>query len=430
MLSTKTFVERFSLTFPLLGGFIPEEMTDTNSSPPSSPEGKGPPDSPYAGFQREDLLRYARHFVLPQVGPEGQRALAEAKVLLVGAGGLGSPVALYLSAAGVGTLGVVDSDLVDLSNLQRQVLHGISHLGQFKVESAKARLWELNPNVEVVPHQTRLSSDNALEILVGYDLVVDGSDNFPTRYLVNDACVISGKPYVYGAVDRWEGQVSVFATRDGPCYRCLFRDPPPPGLVPSCAEAGVLGVLPGVIGSLQATEVIKQVLGIGESLAGRLLIFNSLELTFREVRLRRNPECPACGDTPTLTELVDYQLFCGVGPEDLPAPREPVPQITPMELKGRLEDSPPPYLLDVREPYEWEIGNLSHHGAVLIPYGELPNRVEELPRERSLVVYCHVGVRSALAVESLMRKGFPEVSNLKGGYLAWVDDVDPHLSRY
>jgi molybdopterin/thiamine biosynthesis adenylyltransferase/rhodanese-related sulfurtransferase len=405
-------------------------MTDTNSSRPSGPEGKGPPDSPYAGFQREDLLRYARHFVLPQVGPEGQRALADAKVLLVGAGGLGSPVALYLAAAGVGTLGVVDSDLVDLSNLQRQVLHGISHLGQFKVESAKDRLWELNPNVDVVPHQARLSSANALEILADYDLVVAGSDNFPTRYLVNDACVLSGKPYVYGAVDRWEGQVSVFAAGDEPCYRCLFRDPPPPGLVPTCAEAGVLGVLPGVIGSIQATEVIKQILGIGESLAGRLLIFNSLEMTFREVRLRRNPGCPVCGDEPTLEELVDYQLFCGVGPEDVPAPRMPVPQITPLELKGRLEDSPPPYLLDVREPYEWEIGNLSRHGAVLIPYGELPNRVGELPRERPLVVYCHVGVRSALVVESLMRKGFQQVSNLKGGYLGWVDDVDPTLSRY
>jgi adenylyltransferase/sulfurtransferase len=405
-------------------------MTDTNSSTPSDPEKKGAPDSPYAGFQREDLLRYARHFVLPQVGPGGQRALAEAKVLLVGAGGLGSPVALYLAAAGVGTLGVVDSDLVDLSNLQRQVLHGISHLGQFKVDSAKDRLWELNPNVEVVPHQARLSSDNALEILADYDLVVDGSDNFPTRYLVNDACVLSGKPYVYGAVDRWEGQVSVFAAGDEPCYRCLFRDPPPPGLVPTCAEAGVLGVLPGVIGSIQATEVIKQILGIGESLAGRLLIFNSLEMTFREVRLRRNPDCPVCGDAPTLKELVDYQLFCGVGPEDVPAPRVPVPQITPSELKNRLEASPPPYLLDVREPYEWEIGNLSHHGAVLIPYGELAGRVEELPREEPLVVYCHVGVRSALVVESLMGKGFPEVSNLKGGYLAWVDDVDPNLSRY
>jgi adenylyltransferase/sulfurtransferase len=339
-------------------------------------------------------------------------------------------VALYLAAAGVGTLGVVDADLVDLSNLQRQVLHGISHLGQFKVDSARERLRELNPNVRVVPHKLRLTSENALGLLQGYDLAVDGSDNFPTRYLVNDACVLSGKPYVYGAVDRWEGQVSVFGAAGGPCYRCLFRDPPPPGLVPTCAEAGVLGVLPGVLGSLQATEVIKLILGVGSPLVGRLLIFDALALSFREVRLRRNPDCPVCGESPTIQELVDYELFCGLEPLGVPASRVPVPQITPLELKSRLSEAPPPLLLDVREPFEWEIGNLSDLGAVLIPFAEVSGRMGELPRDRPVVVYCHVGVRSALVAEALMREGFREVSNLKGGYLAWADDVNPNLTRY
>ncbi len=405
-------------------------MSDSHTPPPSPSDPKGSLESEYAGFQREDLLRYARHFVLPQVGPKGQRALAEARVLLVGVGGLGSPVALYLAAAGIGTLGVVDADLVDLSNLQRQILHGISHLGQFKVDSARDRLWELNPNVKVVPHQTRLTSANALEILEGYDLVVDGSDNFPTRYLVNDASVLLGKPYVYGAVDRWEGQLSVFGASGGPCYRCLFRDPPPPGMVPPCAEAGVLGVLPGIIGSLQAAEVIKLILGVGTAMAGRPLIFDALELSFREVRLRPNPHCPVCGEEPTLKELVDYELFCGVGPEGFPPSRTPIPQIAPLELKARLEGIPRPFLLDVRERYEWEIGNLAGLGALLIPYGELQGRLDELPREGPLVVYCHVGVRSALVVESLMARGFEEVFNLKGGYLAWVENVNPNLPRY
>jgi molybdopterin/thiamine biosynthesis adenylyltransferase/rhodanese-related sulfurtransferase len=428
-LSTKTFVERFQGTFFGDEGFTRADMPDSRS--PENPTGPGgPEDSPYAGFQREDLLRYARHFVLPQVGPKGQRALAEARVLLVGVGGLGSPVALYLAAAGVGTLGVVDADLVDLSNLQRQVLHGISFLGQLKVESARERIWELNPNVKVAPHPTRLTSANALEILGGYDLVVDGSDNFPTRYLVNDACVLLGKPYVYGAVDRWEGQVSVFCAPGGPCYRCLFREPPPPGMVPSCAEAGVLGVLPGILGSLQATEAIKLILGVGKPLVGRLLIFDALELSFREVRLGRNPRCPICGDEPTMKELVDYDLFCGLEPVEAPPARRPVPQMTPLELQARLAGSSRPYLLDVREPYEWEIGNLAGEGAFLIPFGEIEAKAGGLPKDAPLVVYCHVGVRSALVVETLMARGFEDVFNLKGGYLAWVDDVDPSLPRY
>jgi len=405
------------------------------------------PQAPdYSAFQREDLIRYARHFVLPKVGPEGQRKLKEARVLLVGAGGLGSPVALYLAAAGVGTLGIVDEDLVDLSNLQRQILHGISQLGQQKVASAKDRLWELNPNVEVVPHPIRLTAANALEILERYDLVVDGSDNFPTRYLVNDACVLLGKPFVYGAVDRWEGHASVFGMEGGPCYRCLFREPPPPGLVPNCAEAGVLGVLPGIIGSIQAAEAIKIILGVGESLSGRLLIFDALGMAFREMGLKRNPDCPLCGDEPTQTELVDYDLFCGVEPEGESGRRDPLPQVTPREVDAALKgevgaalsggvDGPEgrmdaPFLLDVREPYEWEIGNLGARGAVLIPYTEVFQRLEELPSDRPIVVLCQVGVRSAIVADQLRSRGYSQVANLKGGYLAWVDEVDATLPRY
>jgi molybdopterin/thiamine biosynthesis adenylyltransferase/rhodanese-related sulfurtransferase len=403
-------------------------MSEPKSTSQLDPASGGAPD--YSGFQREDLIRYSRHFVLPNVGPEGQRKLAGARVLLVGAGGLGSPAALYLAAAGVGKLGIVDGDLVELSNLQRQVLHGIHQLGQRKVTSAKDRLWELNPNVEVIPHGIRLTASNAMELLAPYDLVVDGSDNFPTRYLVNDACVLLGKPYVYGAVDRWEGQVSVFAMPGGPCYRCLFREPPPPGLVPSCAEAGVLGVLPGIIGAIEATEVVKTILGVGETLAGRLLLFDALALSFREVRLRRNPDCPVCGEAPTQKGLVDYDLFCGLEPDGVPAGREPLPQLTPKEVDAALVADPSTLLLDVREPHEWEIGNLEARGAVLIPYGQLRERVAELPKDRSIVVYCHVGVRSALVAETLRSLGFRAVFNLKGGYRAWVQEVDPSLPRY
>ena len=403
-------------------------MTDSSEKTPS-PESR-PPAPDYSGFDRVDLIRYARHFVLPLVGPEGQRKLKEARVLLVGAGGLGSPAALYLGAAGVGTLGIVDGDMVDVSNLQRQVLHGISWLGQRKVDSAKDRIWELNPNVEVVPHPFRLTAANALEILKDYDVVVDGSDNFPTRYLVNDACVLLRKPYIYGAVDRWEGQASVFATPGGPCYRCLFREPPPPGLVPSCAEAGVLGVLPGIMGSIQAAEAIKTILGVGDTLAGRLLLFDALALSFREVRLTRNPECPVCGDRPTLTALVDYDLFCGVEADGTPAGREPLPQLSPAEVEAALGSDAPPLLLDVREPHEWEIGNLGARGAILIPFGQVQQRVEELPVDRPIVVYCHVGVRSALAADTLRSLGFEGVANLRGGYRAWTQEVDPSLPRY
>jgi adenylyltransferase/sulfurtransferase len=397
---------------------------------PGAEQGGGPTPSDFSGFEREELIRYARHFVLPRMGPKGQRALKESRVVVVGAGGLGSPVALYLAAAGVGTLGLVDWDIVDLSNLQRQILHGSGQVGRRKLDSARVRLRDTNPHVDVITHPVRLTGDNALDLLGSYDVVVDGSDNFPTRYLVNDASVLLGKPYVYGAVDRWEGQISVFAADGGPCYRCLFREPPPPGLVPSCAEAGVLGVVPGVIGSLQALETIKLILGTGDSLSGRLLIFDALESSWREVRLRRDPECPVCGDDPSQTTLIDYDLFCGVYPEPSPPSPETVQQISPRELEARLATDPPPLILDVREPYEWEIGNLAPRGACLIPMGEIRSRIEEIPRDRAVVVFCHVGVRSAHVAAILVDEGFSDVANLAGGYVAWLEDVDPKLPRY
>ncbi len=382
------------------------------------------------------MVRYARHLVLPEVGVVGQERLKAARVLVVGAGGLGSPVALYLAAAGVGTLGLVDFDEVDATNLQRQILHGTSDVGRPKLDSARDRLSDINPHVELVLHAVRLTSDNALEIIENYDMVVDGTDNFPTRYLVNDACVLLGKPNIYGSVFRWEGQVSVFAVHGGPCYRCLFREPPAPGLVPDCAEGGVLGVLPGVVGSLQALETIKLILGKGESLAGRLLIFDALDLSWREMALSRNPECPICGDEPTQTGLIDYEDFCGLPSGDAPgaaetamAPDE-ISEIDPSELAERLATADPPFLLDVREPYEWEIANLAQGGAVLIPLGEVQDRLDEIPTDREVVVYCRSGQRSATAVRTLLASGLPRVHNLRGGVLAWADDIDPSLTKY
>jgi adenylyltransferase/sulfurtransferase len=376
----------------------------------------------------EELRRYARHLALPGVGLEGQGRLREARVLCVGAGGLGSPLALYLAAAGVGTLGLVDHDVVDASNLQRQILHGSSDVGRPKLESARDRLAEANPHVEVVAYQTRLTSENALEILSGWDVVVDGTDNFPTRYLVNDACVLLGTPNVYGSVFRWEGQVSVFGAEGGPCYRCLFREPPPPGLVPNCAEGGVLGVLPGIIGSLQAMETVKLLLGVGESLVGRLLIFDALEMRWREVALRRNPECPVCGEEPTQTGLIDYERFCGLV-EDGPAAEErpDVPGITPGELARRLEAADPPFLLDVREGWEWAAASLAPEGAHHIPLDELEERRHEVPEDRPVVVYCRSGQRSLRAARSLAAAGVREVYNLEGGILAWARDRAPDL---
>ena len=372
-----------------------------------------------AHLTREELARYARHLVLPEVGREGQERLKVARVLLVGAGGLGSPAALYLAAAGVGTLGIVDPDVVDVTNLQRQILHGTAGVGAPKVDSARARLADINPHVRVETGALRLTSANALEIVAGYDVVVDGSDNFPTRYLVNDACVFTGKPNVYGSVYRWEGQLSVFATEGGPCYRCLFREPPPPGLIPNCAEAGVFGALPGVIGAAQAMETVKLLLGVGEPLVGRLQIFDALAYRWRELEIRRDPGCPVCGDEPTQTGLIDYEVFCGVEPEP-DAPEVVVGLVEPDEFAGVMAGDPRPFLLDVREPMEWQMMNLAHMGAVLMPMGEVGDRLEEIPRDRPVVVYCHSGVRSLEVAKMLAAQGYEDVRNLEGGIVGVV----------
>jgi adenylyltransferase/sulfurtransferase len=373
------------------------------------------------------MNRYSRHLLLPEVGAEGQKKLKASKVLLVGAGGLGSPAALYLAAAGVGTIGLVDFDVVEASNLQRQVLHDTAWIGRPKVESAKARLNALNPNVDVVLFPERLTSENALRILGGFDVVLDGTDNFATRYLTNDACFFLGIPNVYGSIFRFEGQVSVFHPGKGPCYRCLYQSPPPPGLVPSCAEGGVLGVLPGVVGCLQATEAIKLVLGIGRPLVGRLVLYDALALSFRELRLCRDPGCPLCGENPTIRALVDYDEFCGAGRgEDAPAPEGS--EVTPAELKAWLDSGTSIQILDVREPHESAICRIE--GAVLIPLGSLQERLHEVDRTRPVVVHCRSGVRSAWAVAFLRRGGLARAYNLSGGILAWARDVDPSLKTY
>ena len=382
-----------------------------------------------------ELRRYARHLILPEVGMAGQKRLKSARVLLIGAGGLGSPVAMYLAAAGVGTLGMVDFDVVDETNLQRQLLHGTSDVGSFKLDSARDRLGEINPHVRVEAHPVRLSSGNALELFAEYDVIVDGSDNFPTRYLANDAAVLTGKPLVYGSIFRFEGQASVFWAERGPCYRCLFREPPPPGLVPSCAEGGVLGVLPGTVGTIQATEAIKLLLDIGEPLIGRLLIFDSLRMTFRELRLRKDPECPICGENPSIRELIDYERFCGIPSSTTEHPmandnETEIPEITPTELKQRLDRGEAVTIIDVRDPHEWEIGNLEEHGARLIPLGELPARMDEINRDEEIVLHCRSGGRSGKALELLREQGYDRVLNLKGGVLAWSDEVDPSMPKY
>ena len=380
-------------------------------------------------LSRSELHRYARHIALPEVGLEGQLRLKAGRVLCVGAGGLGSPLALYLAAAGVGTIGIVDFDDVDASNLQRQILHGTGDVGRHKLDSAADRLEDVNPHVEVVGHPQRLTSENALEILKGYDVVVDGTDNFPTRYLVNDACVLLGTPNVYGSVFRWEGQVSVFATKGGPCYRCLFREPPPPGLVPNCAEGGVLGVLPGIIGSMQAMETIKLLLGKGVGLAGRLLIFDALEMTWREIALRRNPECPVCSDSPTQTGLIDYELFCGVtrpGEGSLHS-AEDFEELDAASVAALLASDTPPYLIDVREPWEWAVSSLAERGARLIPLAELGDRLGEVPKETPVVVYCRSGQRGQSAARQLVAGCYGPVSNLSGGLLSWAESVEPGL---
>jgi len=391
---------------------------------------------PLPDLSREELTRYARHVTLPDVGLDGQRRLKAARVLCVGAGGLGSPAAMYLAAAGVGTLGIVDDDEVDASNLQRQILHDTAGMGRPKVESARDRLRAINPNVSVEMHHVRLMSANALDILERYDIVLDGADNFPTRYLVNDACVLLGKPNAFGAIFRFEGQASVFAAKNGPCYRCIYPEPPPPGLVPSCAEAGVFGVLPGIVGTIQATETIKLILGVGETLVGRLLVYDAMRMAFRELKVPKDRDCPVCGTHPTVRELIDYEAFCGLKPAE-PQPAEPAgpaelgalsPIITVDELKARWDRGDRPFLLDVREVVEHQLVRLE--GDVLIPLGELVARQQELDPDREIVVYCHHGNRSGRATAYLRHNGFTHARNLRGGIEEWAVRIDPTLPRY
>jgi len=377
----------------------------------------------------DEVKRYSRHLIMPEVGVDGQRKLKASKVLCIGAGGLGSPVAMYLAAAGVGTLGIVDFDTVDFSNLQRQILHGTPDVGRSKLASAKDKLHALNPEIDIQTYEVALSSQNAMQLFAPYDVVVDGTDNFPTRYLVNDACVLLGKPNAYGSIFRFEGQASVFATKDGPCYRCLYPEPPPPGLVPSCAEGGVLGVLPGLIGMVQATEAVKLIMGIGEPLIGRFLIYDALRMRFRELKLRKDPDCPVCGTHPTVTKLIDYEQFCGI----TPAAPEPIPvnhatEITSLELKQRLDRGDRLKIIDVREPNEYQINRIP--GSELIPLGDIPKRYGELNPEDELVMHCKSGVRSGKAADFLRSVGFKRVLNLKGGILDWIDKVDPSQPKY
>ena len=377
-------------------------------------------------LNREELVRYSRHILLPQVGEDGQRALKKSRVLVVGAGGLGSPVALYLTAAGVGTLGLVDFDVVDLSNLQRQIIHGSSGIGSPKIDSARDRLRDINPNVKIEAYQTRLTSANALEIARGYDLIIDGTDNFATRYLVNDTSVLLGIPNVYGSVFRFEGQASVFGAPDGPCYRCLFREPPPPDLIPSCAEGGVLGVVPGLVGTIQATEAVKILLGIGDTLVGRLLLIDAMSMAFRTLEIRKDPECPACG-THEITELMDYDEMCG-GITSERTSGDVIQEIQPSRLAQRLERGEKLEIIDVREPYEWAIGHIP--GARLVPLAQISDEIQRLDKRRETILYCKVGARSRVAAQQLANAGVADVRNLAGGILRWIDEVDPTMPRY
>ena len=385
----------------------------------------GRPVAELPPLSQQEVLRYSRHLIIPEVGLEGQRRLKDARVLMVGAGGLGSPIGLYLAAAGVGRLGIVEFDVVDETNLQRQLLHGTKDVGRKKLDSARDRIRDVNPNVEVVPHEARLTSENALEIIEQYDLVVDGTDNFATRYLTNDACVLLGKPNVYGSIFRFEGQATIFCDPEGPCYRCLYPEPPPPGLVPSCAEGGVLGILPGLVGVVQATETVKYIAGIGESLVGRLLLVDALTMQFRTVKLRKDPKCPACG-TRELKKLVDYEQFCGIRGQ--PDETEGIPTITPKELEARLKGGEALDLVDVREPHEWDICRIA--GARLAPLSSFAGALRELDSARDVVLYCKSGARSAKALRQLQAAGFKRVWNLAGGILRWSDDVDPSIPKY
>ena len=403
---------------------VPSIAGGATAAPPASPDALPLPD-----LSNQEILRYSRHLILPEVGLEGQRKLKGARVLMVGTGGLGAPLGLYLAAAGVGRIGIVDFDVVDETNLQRQVIHGTKDVGRPKIDSAAETMQDINPRLVVDRYETALTSENALDILSEYDVVVDGTDNFPTRYLVNDACVLLDKPNAYGSIFRFEGQATVFHHQSGPCYRCLYPEPPPPGLVPSCAEGGVLGILPAVIGSIQATEAVKIILGKGDSLSGRLLLYDALNMRFRELRLRRNPDCPVCGDEPTVRELIDYQQFCGIPQQAAEeAAQERLPEITPAALRDRLDAGDDVFVLDVREPHEFEIARIG--GSTLIPLGTLPQHVHELDSTADIVVHCKSGVRSGKAQRLLKEMGFSRVTNLSGGILRWSDEVDPNVPRY
>ena len=403
----------------IAGGATTEEALKTESLPE---------------LNKEEIARYSRHLIMPEVGMDGQRKLKAASILLVGTGGLGSPLGLYLAAAGIGRLGLVDFDVVDFSNLQRQIMHGTKDVGRPKIQSAKDRLTDVNPHVQLDTYETALRAENALDIIRGYDVIIDGTDNFQTRYLVNDASVLLGKPNIYGSIFRFDGQASVFYPKaGGPCYRCLYPEPPPPGLVPSCAEGGVLGILPGIIGVIQATEAIKLIIGQGEPLIGRLLLFDALKMKFRELKLRRNPECPLCGEHPTIKALIDYDQFCGITP---PAPEAPQAaaasdwEVTPAQLKSELDGGRKITIIDVREPNEWQISNLESYGSKLIPLGQFPARLNELNSADEIVVHCKLGGRSAKAYEVLKQSGFKKIRNLKGGILAWADQVDRTMAKY
>ena len=400
---------------------------DTISIVPSIAGGSIQIEVPPVELTNDEVKRYSRHLIMPEVGMEGQRKLKQASVLCIGAGGLGSPLALYLGAAGIGRIGIVDFDVVDFSNLQRQVIHSTNDVGRSKLESAREKLEALNPNVKVETYEVRLSSENALQLFANYDIIADGTDNFPTRYLVNDACVLSGKPNVYASIFRFEGQASVFGWGEGPCYRCLYPEPPPVGLVPSCAEGGVLGILPGLVGLIQATEVVKLILEKGEPLVGRLLLFDALGMKFRELKLKKDPQCLVCSENPTVTELIDYQQFCGIGPETDQV-QEGVEEITPTEFKRELDGGKDIFILDVRNPVEYEICRLE--GSHLVPLDKLLNRIHELDSARNIVAYCRSGVRSAQAIGILQDAGFRKLRNLKGGILAWSDEVDSSLPKY
>jgi molybdopterin/thiamine biosynthesis adenylyltransferase/rhodanese-related sulfurtransferase/molybdopterin converting factor small subunit len=409
---------------PSVAGGAPTSAEATVGKPTAAP--------PQTELNAEEIKRYSRHLIMPEVGVDGQKKLKAGSVLCIGAGGLGSPAAMYMAAAGVGRIGIVDFDVVDFSNLQRQLLHGTSSVGKSKLQSARERLHDLNPHIEIETYETTVTSDNALDLFKNYDVILDGTDNFPTRYLVNDACVLTGKPNAYGSIFRFEGQASVFGTKEGPCYRCLYPEPPPPGLVPSCAEGGVLGVLPGIIGVIQATEAIKLLTGIGEPLIGRFLIYDALKMRFRELKLRKDPDCPVCGTHPTVTKLIDYEQFCGIRPEPAATQQTGAAvnewETTSVDLKKRLDAGDDVFILDVREPNEYQICKIP--GSVLIPLGELPRRYAELPQDRDIVAHCKMGGRSAKAMEFLQSVGFKRVRNLKGGILDWIDKVDPSQPKY